>query len=210
LQDFTHIALFGGPPIALCVNPALQIKDLAGLVALARSKPLSYGSPGTGTQGQLIAELFKQAAGIEIVHVPYKGASPAIADLVADHVQVASTTLTTASAQIHAGKITALAISSRNRLPDYPEVPTFAEMGYPQLVASVWFSLSGPAGMPADVVQRLNAEVRRALEAPEIRTRMRLEGMEPNNLDAAQFTEFVRAELSRWTPVVKGFPAMTD
>src|SRR5579871_664470 len=210
LRDFTHVALFGGPPIALCVNPALHVQDLKDFVAAAKAQPLSYGSPGTGTQGQLIAELFKQAAGIDMTHIPYKGASGAIADLMADHIPAASTTLTTASGQIHSGKIKALAITTRRRLPDYPDVPTFAEMGYPQLVAYVWFSLSGPAGVAPEIVNRLNAEVRRALESPEVRARLRLEGVEANDLDAEQFTEFVRSEVARWTPIVKSSGATTD
>src|SRR6202012_1424192 len=97
IRDFTHVALFGGPPIALCVNPSLNVTDLTGLIAAAKAHPLSYGSPGNGTQGQVIAELFKKAAGIEMTHIPYKGASGAIADLIANQIPVASTTLTTAS-----------------------------------------------------------------------------------------------------------------
>jgi len=210
LRDFTHVALFGGPPIALCVNPSLGVADLKEFVATAKSRQLSYGSPGTGTQGQLIAELFKQAAGFDMTHIPYKGASGAIADLMAGILPATSTTLTTASGQIRSGRIKALAITTRRRLPDYPDVPTFEEMGYPKLVASVWFSLSGPAGVPADIVSRLNAEVRKALDAPEVRNRLRLEGIEANELDAEQFTQFVREEVQRWTPIVKGSSAMND
>jgi len=101
-----------------------------------------------------------------MTHVPYKGASLAVADLIAGHVPVTSTTLTTAATQIKAGRARALAVSSAKRVPEFPEVPTFAEMGYPELTASIWFSLSGPAGVAPEIVSRLNAEVRRALQAP--------------------------------------------
>ena len=212
LRDFTHIALFGGPPAVLVVNPSVPARDLRELIALLKKEPgkYSYGSPGNGTHGQLVAELFKQLAGVQIQHVPYKGAALAITDLMAGHIPIASTTLTTASGQIHAGKARALAISSEARLPDYPNVPTYAELGYKDLVATVWFSLSGPAGMPADVVERLNAEVRKALDAPDARQRLRPEGIEPGRLSAREFTSFVDAELKRWAPVVKASGTKTD
>jgi tripartite-type tricarboxylate transporter receptor subunit TctC len=204
--------LFGGPPAVLVVNPAVPARDLREFVALLKKEPdkYSYGSPGNGTHGQLVAELFKQLAGVQMQHVPYKGAAVAIADLMAGHIPVASTTLTTAAGQIHAGKARALAISSEARLPDYPNVPTYAEMGYKDLVATVWFSLSGPAGMPADIVERLNAEVRKALDAPDSRQRLRPEGIEPGKLDPRQFSAFVEQELKRWAPVVKASGAKTD
>ena len=212
LKDFTHIALFGGPPAVLVVNPSVPAKDLKELIALLKKEPgkYSYGSPGNGTHGQLVAELFKQLAGVQMQHVPYKGAAIAISDLMAGHIPVASTTLTTAAGQIHAGKARALAISSEARLPDYPNVPTYAEMGYKELVATVWFSLSGPANLPAEIVERLNAEVRKALDAPDTRARLRPEGIEPGTLGAREFTAFVEAELKRWAPVVKTSGTKTD
>ena len=212
LKDFSHIALFGGPPAVLVVNPSVPAKDLKELVALLKKEPgkYSYGSPGNGTHGQLVAELFKQLAGVQMQHVPYKGAAIAISDLMAGHIPVASTTLTTAAGQIHAGKARALAISSEARLPDYPNVPTYAEMGYKDLVATVWFSLSGPAKLPQDIVERLNAEVRKALEAPDTRQRLRPEGIEPGTLDPREFAAFVEAELKRWAPVVKASGTKTD
>jgi len=114
-------------------------------------------------------------AGIEMTHVPYRGASLAVADLIAGHVTVTSTTLTTAATQIKAGKARALAVSSLKRIPEFPDVPTFAEMGFPELTASIWFSLSGPAGLPPEIVTKLNAEVRRALRLPDVRERLRPE-----------------------------------
>jgi tripartite-type tricarboxylate transporter receptor subunit TctC len=212
LKDFTHIALFGGPPAVFAVNPSLPVKNLKEFVALAKSKPgkLTYGSPGNGTQGQLVAELFKREAGIDLVHVPYKGASAAVTDLLGGQISSVSTTLTTASGQIRGGRARGLALSSAKRLPDYPDIPTFGEMGYPNIVGTVWFSLSGPAGMPAEVVKKLNAEVRRALQAPDVRERTRHDGIEPNDLDASQFTAFVEEELKRWAPIVKASGAKND
>jgi tripartite-type tricarboxylate transporter receptor subunit TctC len=212
VKDFTHIALFGGPPAVLVVNPNVPAKDLKELVALLKKEPgkYSYGSPGNGTHGQLVAELFKQLAGVDMQHVPYKGASGAMTDLIAGHIPVASTTLSTAAGQIHGGKAKALAISTASRLPDYPNVPTYAEMGYKDLVATIWFSLSGPAGMPAEIVDRLNAEVRKALDAPDARQRLRPEGIEPGKLSASEFSSFVASEVKRWAPVVKASGAKND
>jgi tripartite-type tricarboxylate transporter receptor subunit TctC len=212
VRDFTHIALFGGPPGVLAVHPSVAAGNLKEFIALAQSQPgkLSYGSPGNGTQGHLIAEQLKQVAGLQMTHVPYKGASLAVADLIAGHIPVISTTLTTAATQIKAGRARALALSSVSRVPEFPEVPTFKELGYPDLTATIWFSLSGPAGMPPDVVNRLNAEVRRALKSPDVQERLRPEGIEPGDLDPQQFTAFLVAEVKRWAPVVRASGASAD
>ncbi len=212
MKNFTHIALLGGPPAVFAVNLSLPAKSLKEFVQLAKQKPgqFTYGSPGNGTQGQLVAELFKHEARIDLVHVPYKGAAAAVADLIGGQISSVSTTLTTASGQIKGGKARALALSSAKRLPDYPDIPTFAEQGYPNIVGTVWFSLSGPAGMPADVVNKLNSEVREALKSEEVRKRVRKDGIEPNDLDARQFTAFVAEELKRWAPIVKASGAKND
>jgi tripartite-type tricarboxylate transporter receptor subunit TctC len=212
VRDFTHIAIFGGPPAVLAVHPSVEARDLREFIALAKAKPgaMSYGSPGNGTQGQLVAELFKRRAGIELQHVPYKGASAAVTDLIAGHIPAVSTTLTTAASQIRAGRARALAISAAARLPDFPDIPTYAELGYPELVATVWFSLSGPAGLPAEIVERLNAEVNRALELPEVRERMKPEGIVPSRMGAKEFGAFVAEELRRWGPVVRASGAKND
>lgn len=212
MKDFTHVALLGGPPAVFAVNPSLPAKTLKEFVALAKQQPgkLTYGSPGTGTQGQLVAELFKHEAGINVVHVPYKGAARAVTDLLAGQITAVSTTLTTASGQIKGGRARALAISAKERLPDYPDIPTFAEQGYPNIVGTVWFSLSGPAGVPVAIVDKLNAAVREALKAPEVRERVKHDGIVPNDLDAKQFTAFVAEELKRWAPIVKASGAKND
>ena len=210
VRDFSHIALFGGPPAVLAVHPSVAAKDLREFVLLSKTRPMSYGSPGNGTQGQLVAELFKRQAGIDMVHVPYKGASGAVADLIAGHIPVVSTTLATAASQIRAGRARGLAISAASRLPEFPDIPTFAELGYPGLVATVWFSLSGPANLPADIVARLNAEVNRALDLPEVRERLKPEGIVPQRLTAAEFSAFVADEVRRWGPVVRASGAKND
>jgi len=212
LRDFTHIALFGGPPGVLVVHPGVAAKDLREFVALLKAQPgkISYGSPGNGTQGHLLGEQLKQVAGIEMTHVPYKGAGPAVADMIAGHVSAGSTTLSTAATQIRAGKLRALAVSSSRRLVDFPDVPTYAELGYPELTATIWFSLSGPAGVPRDIVNRLNSEVRRILQQSDVRERLRLEGVEIGDLDPQAFSAYVAAELKRWAPVVRAAGARAD
>ncbi len=211
VKDFAHIALFGGPPSVLAVHPSVPARDLKSFIAFVKSKPreLTYGSPGNGTQGHLIAELFKRSAGIDIQHIPYKGASGAVVDVMAGHTHAISTTLTTAGTQIRAGRLRALAVSSAVRLPDY-DVPTYREAGFPDLVANIWFSLSGPAALPPEIVNRLNSEVRRMLQLPDVRARLRPEGIEPGNLDPKAFTEFVAAEVKRWAPVVRASGAKSD
>jgi tripartite-type tricarboxylate transporter receptor subunit TctC len=205
VASFTHIALFGGPPIVLAVHPSLGDKGLTDFIAAAKAHPsgLAYGSPGLGTQGHLIGELFRQQSGAPLVHVPYRGAAPAVADLIANHVSAVFVTFATAQSQVRAGRARALAVTAVRRIADAPQVPTFAESGYADLVATTWFGLSGPAGMPAGIVSRLNAAVRAGLLEPDVRDRLRAEGSEPNDLDPAAYTEFIRAEIRRWTPLAK-------
>ena len=212
LRDFTHIALFGGPPAVLAVHPSLPFKTLPALVTYAKANPsaLNYGSPGNGTQGHLVAELFKQTAGINLAHIPYKGASGAMVDLVSGNIHAVSSTLTTAGTQIRSGRARALAISSAARLTDYPTVATYRELGYTNLVATVWFSLSGPAGMSTEVVTKLNAEVRRVLQLPDVRERLRPDGIDAGTLDPKAFGEFMAAEIKRWAPVVRNSGARVD
>ena len=212
VRDFTHIALFGGPPSVLAVHPSLPAHDLAQFVALARARPgaINYGTAGNGSTGQMLAELFRRAAGNKIQHVPYKGGGGAVIDLVAGHIQAVSSTLTAVGGQVRAGRVRALAMSSAARLADFPAVPTFREAGYPELVANVWFSLSGPSGLPADIVARLNFDVRRILQLPDVRERLRPEGIETNALDARGFADFVAAEVKRWTPLVRESGARAD
>src|SRR5260221_6827522 len=212
MKDFSHIALFGGSPAVLAVNPQLPAKNLKDFVALAKAKPgtLSYGSPGNGTQGQLVAELFKRLAGIDLQHVPYKGASGAVTDMIAGHIAAVSTTLSTAAGQIRAGRARGLAISASARLPEYPDIPTFAESGYPDLVATVWFSLSRPAGLRPQHVELLDVGMPRALELSDVKEKLRHEGITPNRLDAKEFAAFVADQLRRWGPIMRAPGANKD
>lgn len=205
LDDFTHVALIGGPPQVAVVHPGVQAKTLAEFVALSKSTPkgISYGSPGPGTHGHLLGELFRMRTSANMVHIPYKGARIALVDLVAGHIPAAFITLTTAASQLKAGKVRALAHSANRRLQEIAGVPTFAESGYPDLVATTWFSLSGPAGMQANLVARLNREIRDMLASPDIRQRLAADGIEPNDLDPQAFTAFLRAEIARWTPIAR-------
>jgi tripartite-type tricarboxylate transporter receptor subunit TctC len=205
VTSFTHIALFGGPPIVAVVHPGVQAKNLSEFVALAKSQPqgISYGSPGPGTNGHLVAELFRARSGANLVHIPYKGAALAMVDLAGGHIPSSFNTLSTAVPHIRSGRARPLAHSAVRRVAAFPDIPTFVESGYKDLVATTWFSLSGPAGIPPAIVKRLNAAVREALAAPELRERLAAEGIERNDLDADGFTRFVRAEVARWEPVAK-------
>ena len=203
IKDFTHIAMLGGPPIVLAVNAQLPITDLKSFIAYAKANPVSWGSPGKGTHGYLIGEAFEVMSKTPMQHVAYKGGSPAVADTIAGHIPALFTTLSTASAQIQAGKLRALAITSSKRMPEFPNVPTFTEQGYPKLVALTWFSLSGPPGMPAPVVDKLNKEVRKIMQSQAAKDMLAKSSMETFDWDSARFTQFVGEELKQWAPMIK-------
>jgi tripartite-type tricarboxylate transporter receptor subunit TctC len=205
LRDLSNIAYIAGSPIVLSVNPAGGIKTLAQFIATAKKggKPLPYSSSGVGSMGQLFAESFAQEAGIAIEHVPYKGASQGLLDLVGGHIAFASQTLTSTFGQIQAGTLTAVAQTADRRLPDFPDLPTFKEQGFPDLVSTTWFSLSGPAGLPADIVQKVNREITKTMGRPEVDRRMREEGMVTQALTPAEFQQLIEAETVRWKPVIE-------
>jgi tripartite-type tricarboxylate transporter receptor subunit TctC len=205
LRDLTNIAYIAGSPIVLSVNPASGIKTLAQFITSAKKggKPLPYSSSGVGSMGQLFAESFAQEAGIAIEHVPYKGASQGLLDLVGGHIAFASQTLTSTFGQIQAGTLTAVAQTADRRLPDFPDLPTFKEQGFPDLVSTTWFSLSGPAGLPGDIVQKVNRAIAKTMGRPEIERRMREEGMVTQALTPAEFQQLIEAETVRWKPVIE-------
>jgi tripartite-type tricarboxylate transporter receptor subunit TctC len=205
MKDFTHIAYFGGPPIVMVAHPSLGVKSLKELLELSKKSkdPFGYVSPGAGTLGNLVAEYWSSKENIKLEHIPYKGASPAMNDLIGGHVKLGSMTFTTASSQIRAGNVIPLAVSSSTRLKEFPDLPTFKELGYPDLVATTWFSMSGPKGMPADIVKKLNAAVDKAKDSPDVQKRLALEAMETEKMNPEEFTKFVGAELAKWGPVAK-------
>jgi tripartite-type tricarboxylate transporter receptor subunit TctC len=205
IRDFTHIGYFGGPPIVVVAHPSLGVRTFEQLLTLLRSgpEPLSYGSPGVGTQGHLVAAYLARKLDLKLSHVPYKGANPAMFDLIGGHIKLASTTWTTALSHIEAGTVIPIAVTAKKRLARFPEVPTFVELGLPDLIATTWFSLSGPPGLPPGIVARLNREVVKAIDLPEVSAKLSQEGIEAEKMDAAAFTGFVQAEIARWAPIAK-------
>jgi tripartite-type tricarboxylate transporter receptor subunit TctC len=205
MADFTHIAYLGGPPLVLVVNPNLPVNSLKEFVAYAHSLKdgLSWGSPGIGTHGHLIGEMFAKRTGIKQTHINYKGAAPAIVDLIGNQIQATFTTYTTVSAFIKSGKAKAIAITANKRLADQPAVPTFAELGYPELSSTTWFSLSGPPGMSAGLVEKINMEVRRGFKTEAAVKQLAKEYIETLDWDAAALTTYMRSEIDRWSFWVK-------
>ncbi len=212
VRDFTHIAYMGGPPIVWVAHPSLKARTLDDVIKAVRGNgaPFDYGSPGTGTQGHLVAAYMAHKLKLNMQHVPYKGAGPAMFDLVAGHIKLASVTWTTALGHIRAGTIVPIAVTADKRMAEFPDVPTFKELGYPDLVATTWFSISGPAGIPRDIVNILNGGFVKALDHPQVRERLTQEGIAVEPMDADTFTRFVEAEVARWAPIVKASGAQTN
>jgi tripartite-type tricarboxylate transporter receptor subunit TctC len=212
VRQFTHIAYWGGPPIVWVVHPSLGVNNLDQLLTRIRAtgEPLSYGSPGVGTQGHLVAAYLARKLELPLAHVAYKGANPAMFDLIGGHIKLASVTWTTALAHIQAGAVVPIAVTANRRLASFAGVPTFAELGYPDLVATVWFSLSGPPGLPHSITQRLNREVLRAFDLPEVRAKFAQEGIEAEKMDAATFARFIEEENARWGPIARASVARPE
>jgi tripartite-type tricarboxylate transporter receptor subunit TctC len=204
LKDFTHIAYIGGPPNVFVVNPALGVRSLQELTELGRrGQVIDYVSPGVGTLGHLLAESFAHKAGIKLQQIMTKGASQGLMDLVSGNVNVGTMTWTSALSQIRAGAVVPIAVSSRARLAEFPDLPTFQELGYPDLTAVSWFALSGPAGLPKDITERLNAAVAQMLQEPEVRRRLDRDAIETRAMSSEEFTAFVAGEIAKWAPVAK-------
>ncbi len=212
VHDLTKIAYLAGSPIVLVVNPATGVKTIPDFIAYAKrsGKPLTYSSSGVGSNGQLVAEFFARKAGINVEHVPYKGASQGLMDLVGGHIAFSSQTLSSASGQIRSGNLVALAHTANARIPDYAQVPTFKELGYPELVTTNWFALAGPAGLPREIVEKVNREVVKAMARPEVQEHLRRDGLISEPMDARQFDAFVSGEVAKWTPVVKQLGLSTN
>src|SRR5215831_5951830 len=204
LKDLTHIGYIAGTPILFIVSAKSDVKTLAGFVAKSKAsaKPLTYGSSGLSSAGQMVAQSFAMKAGLKFEIIPYKGASQSIVDVVANHIDFATPTVTSASGQLRGGTVTGLAVSAEQRLPDYPDVPTFKELGY-DVAATNWFALAGPAGLPADIVRKVNREINVAMAKPESQQRMREDGMLIHGMNAAELRKFVEDEGARWKPVIE-------
>ena len=168
---------------------------------------MPYATISIGSQTQLLNELFQGKAGIKMNHVPYRGAGQIATDVLGGHLATGVVSLAVAGEQVKAGTARGLAISTEQRLPEYPDLPTYKEQGYPDIVASTWFALSGPANLPRDIVARLNAEVVKALHAPDVQARFQREAIDTKTLDADAFTAFYKAEAERWTPLAKAVAA---
>jgi tripartite-type tricarboxylate transporter receptor subunit TctC len=201
VRDFTHVALMAEVPSVLVVSASSPIRSLADFIAAARARPgMSIGSPGNGTSSHAKQEILKRAAGIETTHVPYRGSGPMMNDLAAGNVDAIITTLVEAGRN---ERFRLLAVTAAQRVEGWPDVPTFPELGYPDLVASTWFGLSGPAGLPAPITARLNAEVLAALAHPDVAPRLVEAGATPRRMSAAEYQAFVAAEVRRWAVVVQ-------
>jgi tripartite-type tricarboxylate transporter receptor subunit TctC len=205
LRDLTNIAYIAGSPVVFSVNPASGIRTLDQFIAYAKKagKPLPYSSSGVGSMGQLLTESFAQQAGIAVEHVPYKGAAQGLLDLIGGHIAFGSQTVGSTSGQLRAGALTGIAQSAPARLPDFPDIPTFKELGYPDLVSTTWFSLSGPAGLPPDVVQKVNRAVADTMARPQTQQRLREEGMVTETFSPAEFRQLIESETARWRPVLE-------
>jgi len=205
LKDFTAITQLATFPNLLVVNPKLPAKDVKELVAYAKANPgkLSYASQAVGGSGHLVAEQFKQVAGIDMVHVPYRGAAPALADLVAGHVQVMFDSVTLQLPQIKEGKTRPLAVLSGKRVAALPDVPTMAEAGYGTIAGGTWFGLVAPAGTPRAAVDYVNAVAKKAFADPAIRERYESQGTALPLNTPEEFGAFIAADNKRWGEVIR-------
>jgi tripartite-type tricarboxylate transporter receptor subunit TctC len=213
VRDFRHLALVVQVPNVLVVNTELPVRSVAELVAYAKARPgkLDFASGSTGSTGHLAGELFKQMTGTFMVHIPYKGAPAAVADLLAGRVHLMFDNLASALPNVKAGKVRALAVTTRKRSSALPDLPTLDESGLKGFDMTTWWGLMGPAQMPADVAQRLAAETLRAMDAPEVREKLRAMGMEGSPVRTPeQFTAFVDAERQLYAQLVKRSGAKPD
>ncbi len=205
MADFAYIGMMARGPLLAVVHPSLPVKNIRDLIALAKAKPgqINYGSTGTGGHNHMATELFKRMAGINIVHVPYKGVAPALTDLMGGHTQMVMTSLPSAMGQVQAGRLKALAVGSEKRSSFMPEMPTIAESGVPGYMAEFWWGLAAPAKTPAAVLDRLAAELTKALQSPDLKQKFAGEGSEPSVMSREQFTKFVGNEITRWRKVAQ-------
>src|SRR5258706_8287678 len=212
IRDVTYIGLIGTTPNVMAVHPSVPPSTVAEFIAYPRANPgkISYGSSGVGTSTHLGVELFKSMTGLNIVHVPYKGGAASSADLVAGQVQLVITNLPEQVAYIRAGRTRALGVSTIKRSPQFPDVPTIAEAGVPGYEVTVWYGLCGPGGMSPALVERINADLQKAVSSPETVKRLFDSGIEAAPGTSESFTAFARSEVAKWAKVVKDAGVTAD
>ena len=212
VRDFTPVTQVASTPNVLVVNPAVPAHDVKGFIAHAKANPgrLNFGSGSTGSAGHLAGELFNAQAGVKMTHVPYKGAAPAMQDLLGGRIELMFDNLASALAQVKAGKVRALAVTTAQRSKLAPDLPTIAESGLPDFDISTWFGVFAPAGVPRDVVERLHAEFTRALAAPDVREKMLALGAEPVGNRPEEFAAYIRREAEKYARVIKASGARVD
>ncbi len=205
LKDFEPVALIASGPYVLVVNPQLAVNSVRELIAAAKAQPrqIDYASSGNGSAQHLVSALFASMAGIELNHVPYKGSGPAMQDLISGQVKVSFAGIPNVLPQIKAGRLRALAVSTPNRSPDLPDVPTVAEAGVPGYEATLWLNLAAPLGTPQPIVQRLHGETVKALQDPDLQQSFRSAGVEASPLGPQELAVFMRAEYEKWGRVVR-------
>jgi tripartite-type tricarboxylate transporter receptor subunit TctC len=205
MRDFTHIAYFGGTPNVLVVHPSLGVKSYAEFIARAKAQAggTEYVSAGFGTMGNWVAEYLAATEGIKLTHVAYKGGAQALLDLLAGHVKVGMLSWSSVATHIRAGKLVPLGVTSANRLPYLPQLPTLREFGHSDFVATTWFSLSGPAGLAPQIVNGINREVIKAVNRPQVQKQIAQDGIEAKPMTPSELTRFAQSEIDRWTPLIK-------
>lgn len=211
-RDFIAVTQVAITPNVLVVNPGVKAESVSQFIALAKSQPgkLNYGSGSTGSAGHLAGELFKSLAGVDMAHIPYKGAAAAMQDLIGGRVDLMFDNLASSLAQVKGGRIRALAVTTAKRSSLAPELPTIAESGLPGFDISTWFGIFVPAGTPRPVVERLHAEFAKALAVPEVREKMLSLGAEPVGNTPEEFTAFVKSEAAKYARLVKASGARVD
>ena len=212
VRDFSPVSLVGGSPSLLVVHPSLPVRTVKDLVALARAKPgaINYASAGTGSPGHISTEYFQRVAGIELVHVPYKGASPALVNVLAGEASLYFTSPVAAQPLVNAGRLRQVAVTSAKRFAPLPEVPTIAESGYPEMDIVSWWGLLTPVNVPQEVIARLHAETVKAMNAPEMKARLASQGVAVMTSTPEEFAAFIRAEIAKWGRMVKASGARLD
>jgi tripartite-type tricarboxylate transporter receptor subunit TctC len=211
-KDLAPVSLVTAVPSVLIVHPSSPYKSIADLVAAAKQSPgkLNYSSGGAGTSEHLGSEMFKFFCGVDVTHIPYKGGAPAMADLMGGQVTMMFSNRIGALPHIRSGKLRALGVADSVRSPQLPDVPTFAEAGYPNLKVLVWSGIMAPAGTPAAIVNRLHGAITESMQAPDMRTQMDEMGVTIASGGPAQFGEFLKREIALWRPIVKQSGARVD